>query len=74
MFLQRKPVPGYWYSNVSGQLIQVRAILYSLGRYDRIVLEDISGKRNYVDLESWREMDLMLHSPVIEQQHAARDF
>ena len=29
MFLQQKPIPGYWYSNFSGQLIQVRAIVYS---------------------------------------------
>ena len=39
MFLQQKPIPGYWYSNQSGQLIQVRAIVFSGGRGNRIVIE-----------------------------------
>ncbi len=73
MFLQQKPIPGYWYSNLSGQLIQVRAILYTSGERSHIVLEDIHGKLDYVDLDGWRGLDLVLHSPVIEQQHAARD-
>lgn len=73
MFLQQKPIPGYWYSNLSGQLIQVRAILYTSGERSHIVLEDIHGKLDYVDLAGWRNMDLVLHSPVVEQQHAARD-
>jgi hypothetical protein len=74
MFLQQKPIPGYWYSNFSGQLIQVRAILYISGKRTRITLEDINGKRSHVDVVSWRDMDLVLHSPVVEQQHAMRDF
>ncbi len=41
MLLQQKPIPGYWYSNFSGQLIQVRAIVYLAGKRRRIVLEDI---------------------------------
>lgn len=73
MFLQQKPIPGYWYSNLSGQLIQVRAILYTSGERSHIVLEDIHGKLDYVDLDGWRSLDLVLHSPVIEQQHVARD-
>jgi hypothetical protein len=74
MFLQQRPIPGYWYSNLSGQLIQVRAILYISGKRTRIVLEDIHGKRSSVNVVSWRNMDLVLHSPVVEQQHAMRDY
>jgi hypothetical protein len=75
MFLQQKPIPGYWYSNLSGQLIQVRAIVFSAGKSSRIVLEDINGKRETVDLQSWHGMDLVLHSPVALDSHdgAARD-
>lgn len=74
MYLQQKPIPGYWYSNLSGQLIQVRALVYSSGTHQRIVIEDISGKRESVDMESWQEMDLVLHSPVSEQHRdIARD-
>ncbi|MBT8116340.1 MAG: hypothetical protein KJO66_00790 [Gammaproteobacteria bacterium] len=76
MFLQQKPIPGYWYSNQSGQLIQVRAIVFSGGKGNRIVIEDISGKRESLDMACWRDMDLVLHSPVSDhrQDDAARDF
>jgi len=76
MFLQQKPIPGYWYSNMAGQLIQVRAIVFSSGRHSRIILEDISGRRQSVDLASWRGMDMVLHSPVVDRHRddAARDF
>jgi len=74
MFLQQQPMPGYWYSNFSGQLIQVRAVLFIAGNCRRIVLEDIRGKRDYIHPRDWKGMDLVLHSPVIEPQSAARDF
>ena len=76
MFLQQKPIPGYWYSNLAGQLIQVRAIVFSAGQRSRIILEDISGKRQSVDLANWRSMDMVLHSPVTDRQRdgAARDY
>ncbi len=72
MFLQQKPIPGYWYSNQSGQLIQVRAIVFTGGRGNRIVIEDISGKRQSLDVPSWRDMDLVLHSPVADRESRNR--
>ncbi|MGB5605892.1 MAG: hypothetical protein WBN51_05185 [Gammaproteobacteria bacterium] len=74
MYFQQKPIPGYWYSNLAGQLIQVRALVYSAGTQSRVVLEDINGKRDYVELERWRGMDLVLQSPVVEKRNLARDF
>ena len=71
MFLQQKPIPGYWYSNLAGQLIQVRAIVFAAGQRSRIILEDISGRRQSVDLASWRGMDMVLHSPVVD--HGSND-
>ncbi len=75
MFLQQKPIPGYWYSNLAGQLIQVRAIVFTSGQRSRIILEDISGNRQSIDLAAWRNMDMVLHSPVIDRSHddAGRD-
>ena len=73
MYLQQKPIPGYWYSNLSGQLLQVRAMVYADGERRSIVLEDIHGKRNHVDTDGWDALDLVLHSPVVEQHNAARD-
>jgi len=66
MFLQQKPIPGYWYSNFSGQLIQVRALVFVRGKRNRIIIEDINGKRESIDFALWRGMDLVLHSPVID--------
>jgi hypothetical protein len=66
MFLQQKPIPGYWYSNFSGQLIQVRALVFAQGRRNRIIIEDINGKRESIDFTLWRGMDLVLHSPVVD--------
>jgi hypothetical protein len=76
MFLQQKPIPGYWYSNLAGQLIQVRAIVFSAGQRSRIILEDISGRRQSVDLANWRSMDMVLHSPVADRMRdgSARDY
>lgn len=68
MFLQQKPIPGYWYSNLSGQLIQVRALVFSQGRRSRIITEDIHGKRQSIDFALWRGMDLVLHSPVVARE------
>ena len=73
MYLQQKPIPGYWYSNLAGQLLQVRALVYTTGQRRRIVLEDIHGKRDYLDTDGWNALDLVLHSPVVEKRHAARD-
>ena len=73
MYLQQKPIPGYWYSNLAGQLLQVRALVYTKGQRRSVVLEDIHGTRNYVDTEGWNALDLVLHSPVLEKRHAARD-
>ena len=57
-------------------MIQVRAIVFSTGQRSRIILEDISGKRQSVDLADWRSMDMVLHSPVTDRQRdgAARDY
>ena len=73
MYLQQKPIPGYWYSNLAGQLLQVRALVYTNGQRRSVVLEDIHGKRNHVDTDGWNMLDLVLHSPVLERRHAARD-
>jgi len=75
MFLQQKPIPGYWYSNFSGQLIQVRALVFVQGKRNRIIIEDINGKRESIDFTLWRGMDLVLHSPVVDAGTggAARD-
>ena len=67
-----EPLPGYWYTNVVGQLQQVRAVLLEGRRQRLVVLENIAGRRQFVDLDSWYRLDLMLHSPGAECRRRRR--
>lgn len=66
-------MPGYWYSNIVGQLQQVRVVLHEGKRPRRVVLENINGKRQSVDLDGWYRLDLTLHSPGIETRRRGGD-
>lgn len=70
--LVHKPIPGYWYANISGQLMQVRAVLYEGAAASRTVLEYINGRRETVAIEDWAKLDLSLHSPGAEQRRSRR--
>ncbi len=66
--LAHQAIPGYWYTNDIGQLQQVRVVLHQGDGPRRVVLENISGKRQTVDIEGWYALDLTLHSPGIERR------
>ncbi len=70
--LAHQPMPGYWYTNIVGQLQQVRVVLHEGGRQRYIVLENINGKRQVVDLDGWYRLDLTLHSPGVEHRRQRR--
>lgn len=71
--LAHRPIPGYWYANIVGQLMQVRAVLYEGSLCSRIIYEYINGKRETVDMQGWYRLDLSLHSPGIERRRRQRD-
>ena len=71
--LAHQPMPGYWYTNIVGQLQQVRVVLHAGRRQKLVVLENISGKRQTVDLDGWYRLDLTLHSPGVECRRRRRD-
>jgi hypothetical protein len=73
--LLHQPIPGYWYSNIVGQLQQVRVVLHEGRRQSRVMLESINGKRQAVDLDDWYLLDLTLHAPGVgrRRRRAARD-
>ncbi|MEJ2685809.1 MAG: hypothetical protein P8124_01130 [Gammaproteobacteria bacterium] len=73
MYLQQEPIPGYWYTNIVGQLVQVRAVLHVEGRIKRIVLEYANARRESVDMESWLRLDLLLHSPFTHTRESVKD-
>ena len=64
MNVPTNPIPGYWYSNFDGRLLQVRAILYMEGVARLVVIEDMGGDVTKVPLEDWLHINLTLHSPV----------
>jgi len=66
------PMPGYWYTNIAGQLQQVRVVLHEGRRPSRIMLESINGERQTVDLDGWYRLDLTLHSPGVRRQRQRR--
>jgi len=66
--LVHQAIPGYWYTNVLGQLQQVRVVLHAGFEPKRVVLENINGKRQTVDIDGWYLLDLTLHSPGIERR------
>jgi len=68
-----RPIPGYWYSNIVGHLQQVRAVLHEDGVASRLVLENISGKRQTLRITDWYQLDLTLHSPGIERRRRRGD-
>ena len=65
--LLHQPIPGYWYTNILGQLQQVCVVLHEGRRLSRIMLESINGKRQTVDLDGWHRLKLTLHSPGVER-------
>ncbi len=71
--LAHQPMPGYWYTNIVGQLQQVRLVLHEGGRQQLVVLENINGKRQTVDLDGWYRLDLTLHSPGVEGRRRKDD-
>ncbi len=66
--LVHQPIPGYWYTDIVGQLQQVRVVLHVGQQQSRIMLENINGRRKSVDLDGWYRLDLTLHSPGIEHR------
>ncbi|RMG31717.1 MAG: hypothetical protein D6721_00500 [Gammaproteobacteria bacterium] len=63
MYLQHKPIPGYWYTNIVGQLLQVRMLLYRGTHLVRIQVEYANGRREGLTPGDWYRLDLALHSP-----------
>ena len=62
------PIPGYWYANPGGRLMQVRVVLYRDGQPARVMLETVGGQRQCLDLSAWCRLDLSLHAPGADRR------
>ncbi len=66
MAVKQEPVPGYYYINLTGQLIKVKALLYVTGRLARVVVEYLDGKMLNIRLDEWNWLDLSVYSAWLE--------
>ncbi len=62
MSKQKKPVPGEYYINLTGQLIKVRYLLYNQAEISLVMLEYQDGHRLSVQLDEWHWLDLKPYS------------
>ena len=58
----REPLPGYWYINHTGQLIRVRLVAYGMGGIETILLQDIEGITECINIRDWYDLDLVVPS------------
>ncbi len=66
MAVKQEPVPGYYYINLTGQLIKVKALLYVEGGLQRVVVEYLDGKVLNIRLDEWNWLDLSVYSEWLE--------
>ncbi len=71
MTVRQKPVPGFYYINVTGQLIKVRALLYAQGCVRRVVIEYLDGSVINLALEEWDWLDLARYTDWLERNRPA---
>ena len=62
MAVKQKPVPGYYYINLTGQLIRVKALLYVEGEMARVFIEYMDGRTVKVSAEEWSWLDLSMYT------------
>lgn len=67
MTVRQKPVPGFYYINLTGQLIKVRALLYVQGLVRRVVIEYLDGSVIKLALEEWDWLDLARYTDWLER-------
>lgn len=65
MAVKQQPVPGFYYINLTGQLIKVRALVYNDGSLARVVVEYLDGRRVHLPLDEWNWLELDRYSDLI---------
>ena len=71
MTVRQKPVPGFYYINLTGQLIKVRALLYVEGAVRRVILEYLDGSVVKLALEEWDWLGLARYTDWLERNRPA---
>ena len=71
MAVRQRPVPGLYYINLTGQLIKVRALVYSAGVLTRVVVEYLDGRRARLPLDEWNWLELDRYSDLLNPAGAS---
>lgn len=62
MSVKQRAVPGYYYINLTGQLIRVKALLYVNGALAMVMIEYMDGRTVKVSSEEWGLLDLSMYT------------
>jgi hypothetical protein len=66
-----KPIIGAWYLNLRCQFLKVWGMVYNNGEPDKIVLHYLNGMRFIIELEDWRQLDLLRYPTENKQRSRA---
>ena len=64
MATYQKPITGDWYINADGKFFRIWGLVYEQGLLNRVVIQQLSGKRYHIALSNWRKLDLVRYPPT----------
>lgn len=67
------PVPGYWYINAKGKLIQVRLVTYDGSIPTAALIQYIDGSTQAVDIDDWHGLDILMPAGGSESRRCETD-
>lgn len=62
MIARELPQAGCYYINLTGQLIKVKALLYTGEHLTRLALEYLDGKTVFISIQEWDWLDFVSYS------------
>ena len=59
MAAHQEPNAGDWHINADGQFVRTWGLAYEKGQLDRVIIQQLNGKRYHVNLNDWYLLDLI---------------
>lgn len=67
MATHQKPEIGDWYINADGQFVRTWGLIYEQGQLDKVIIQQLNGKRHHLGLNDWHLLDLVRY-PMPDEQ------